>query len=93
MHSICRPVNTMGGRLGDPAFDRRLTSEARDELRRLRELRPPSKDEYRLSSAFDRWSSALGDFDRLTEALDGEIAPPRREPFATRHKRCERSRG
>jgi hypothetical protein len=70
MRSICRTVNAMHGQFGDPAFDKRLLREGRQELARLRRLNPPKTDEKRLNSAFDHWSSALDDFERLARAQE-----------------------
>ena len=68
MRAICRPVNSTQGRLGDPAFDRRLVAEGRKKLRRLRELSPPKTDESRLNAAFRHWSSAIDHLPRLAKA-------------------------
>jgi hypothetical protein len=70
MHAICRPVNLMRGSFGDPAYDERLLAGARHELDELRNLNPPMADEKRLSDAFDHWSSALDDFERLAHAAE-----------------------
>src|SRR4029453_11721113 len=64
MHSICRPINNMNGKFGDPSFDKHLIDETRHELSQLRSLNPPQAEADALHDAFDHWSSALDDFER-----------------------------
>ena len=80
MHSICRSTNrkispsdashVVSGKLGDPEYDTRLLREGRVELARLRKLNPPTRDQRRLRTAFQHWSTALDDFERLARAME-----------------------
>jgi len=63
-------MDNMNGKFGDPSFDTRMIEEARDELSQLRSLNPPKADEAALHAAFDHWSSALKDLERLARAFE-----------------------
>jgi hypothetical protein len=70
MHLIYAPVNKMHGDFGDPDFDQRLFGEARRELSQLRKLNPPRADENALKDAFDHWSAALDDLERMARGAE-----------------------